>query len=81
MKSNYAKNKIKSSINKYVDQALDSFISDLSKKLDPFHKGSAIDIHKAKLKVAPGMPITWTVDVGPENLTNIRNVPAAHRKD
>ena len=28
---------------KYLDQALDSVTSDLSKKLDPFHKGGAID--------------------------------------
>ena len=39
--------------NQYLDKALDSFTSDLSKKLDPFHKGGAIDIHKAILKVAP----------------------------
>ena len=37
---------------KYLDQALDSVTSDLSKKLDPF-SGSGIDIHKAILKVAP----------------------------
>ena len=38
---------------KYLDQAFDSVTSDLSKKLDPFHKGGAIDIHKAIFKVAP----------------------------
>ena len=38
---------------KYLNQALDNVTSDLSKKLDPFHKGGAIDIHKAILKVAP----------------------------
>ena len=53
IKSDYAKRKIKSAANKYLDQALDSFTSDLSKKLDPFHKGGALDIHKAILKVAP----------------------------
>ena len=53
VKSNYAKRKIKDIANQYLDQALDSFISDLSNKLDPFHKGSGIDIHKAILKVAP----------------------------
>ena len=53
VKSNYAKRKIKDIANQYLDQALDSFTSDLSKRLDPFHKGGAIDIHKAILKVAP----------------------------
>ena len=48
IKSDYAKKKIKNVANKYLDQALDSFTSDLSKKL-----GSGIDIHKAILKVAP----------------------------
>ena len=53
IKSDFAKRKIKSMADKYLDQALDSVTSDLSKKLDPFHKGGAIDIHKAILKVAP----------------------------
>ena len=44
--------KIKDIANKYLDQALDRFTSDLSKKLDPV-SGGAIDIHKAILKVAP----------------------------
>ena len=52
VKSNYAKQKIKSIANQYLDQALDRFTSDLSKKLDPV-SGGAIDIHKAILKVAP----------------------------
>ena len=52
VKSDYAKRKIKETANKYLDQALDSFSSDLSKKLDPF-SGKGIDIHKAILKVAP----------------------------
>ena len=51
IKSNYAKDKIKKAANKYLDQALDSFTSDLSKKISP--TGGAIDIHKAILKVAP----------------------------
>ena len=51
VKSDYAKRKIKDIANKYLDQALDSFTSDLSKKLNPVGKG--IDIHKAILKVAP----------------------------
>ena len=52
VKSDYAKQKIKDVANKYLDQALDRFTSDLSKKLDPF-SGKGIDIHKAILKVAP----------------------------
>ena len=52
VKSDYAKQKIKGIANKYLDQALDRFTSDLSKKLDPF-SGKGIDIHKAILKVAP----------------------------
>ena len=52
VKSDYAKRKIKDIANKFLDQALDSFTSDLSKKLNPF-SGSGIDIHKAILKVAP----------------------------
>ena len=53
IKSDYAKQQVKDIAHKYLDQALDSFTSDLSKKLDPFHKGGGIDIHKAILKVAP----------------------------
>ena len=53
IKSDYAKQQIKGIANKYLDQALDHFTSDLSKKLDPMHSGGAIDIHKAILKVAP----------------------------
>ena len=52
VKSDIAKQKIKEVANKYLDQALDRFTSDLSKKLDPT-SGGAIDIHKAILKVAP----------------------------
>ena len=52
IKSDYAKQKIKDVANKYLDQALDRFTPDLSKKLDPF-SGKGIDIHKAILKVAP----------------------------
>ena len=52
IKSNYAKKKIKGMADKYLDQALDSVTSDLSKKLDSF-RGSGIDIHNAILKVAP----------------------------
>ena len=53
VKSDYAKKRIKTMANKYLDQALDSFTSDLSKRLDPLHKGGAVDIHNAILKVAP----------------------------
>ena len=52
VKSDAAKNTIKGIANQYLDQALDSFTSDLSKKLDPF-SGKGVDIHKAILKVAP----------------------------
>ena len=51
IKSDYAKKKIKNVANKYLDQVLDSFTSNLSKKISP--TGGAIDIHKAILKVAP----------------------------
>ena len=40
VKSDYAKQKIKDFANKYLDQALDSFTSDLSKKLDPVSGGA-----------------------------------------
>ena len=43
IKSDVAKRKIKGIANKYLDQALDSFSSDLSKKLDPFHRGGSVD--------------------------------------
>ena len=52
VKSDIAQQKIKEVANKYLDQALDRFTSDLSKKLD-LTSGGAIDIHKAILKVAP----------------------------
>ena len=52
VKSDLAKKTIKGIANKYLDQALDSFTSDISQKLDPF-SGKGIDIHKAILKVAP----------------------------
>ena len=52
VKSDAAKNTIKGIANKYLDQALDRFTSDLSKKLDPT-TGKGVDIHKAILKVAP----------------------------
>ena len=43
VKSDFAKRKIKGVMDKYID----TVTSDLSKKLDPFHKGGAIDIHQA----------------------------------
>ena len=51
IKSDFAKKKIKNVANKYLDKALDSFTSDLSKKISP--TGGVIDIHKAILKIAP----------------------------
>ncbi|PFX22179.1 hypothetical protein AWC38_SpisGene13318 [Stylophora pistillata] len=42
LKSDYAKNKIKQTANKYLNQALDSFINDLSKKIS----GGNIDYSK-----------------------------------
>ena len=59
IKSDFAKQKIKGMANKYLDQALDSFTSDLSKKLDPLH-GGAIDIHKAIGKL-PKPKKGWTL--------------------
>ena len=52
VKSDFVKQKVKDVANKYLDQALDRFTSDLSKKLDPT-TGKGVDIHKAILKVAP----------------------------
>ena len=46
VKSDFAKKKIKSMPDKYLDQMLDSVTGDLSRKLGPLHKGSGIDIHK-----------------------------------
>ena len=68
VKSDYVKRKIKETANKYLDQALDSFSSDLSNKLDPF-SGKGIDIHKAILKVAPkkGFVIPGHNYTGPGN--------------
>ena len=40
VKSDYVKRKIKETANKYLDQALDSFSSDLSNKLNPFSGGA-----------------------------------------
>ena len=51
VKSNALRQNVKSVANKYLDQALDSFTSDLSNKLDPV-SGKGIDIHKAILKVS-----------------------------
>ena len=58
VKSNYAKQKIKSIANQYLDQALDSFTSDLSKKLDPV-SGKGIDIHNLIGKL-PRPKAGWT---------------------
>jgi len=62
VKSDYAKKKIKSVANKYQDQALDSFTSDLSKRLHPnYGKGVPIPFPFVDLKkgyqvlTAPGL--------------------------
>ena len=67
IKSDYAKKKIKNVANKYLDEVLDSFTSNLSKKISP--TGGAIDIHKAILKVAPkkGFVIPGHRYTGPGN--------------
>ena len=44
VKSDFAKNKIKGIANNYLDQALDSFTSDISKKISPIGKGIAYDM-------------------------------------
>ena len=44
IKSDYAKQKIKGTVNKYLDEALDSFTGDISRKLDPLH-GRGVDVH------------------------------------
>ena len=49
VKSDLAKNTIKGIANKYLDQALDRFTTDLSNKLGPT-TGKGVDIHKAILK-------------------------------
>ena len=59
VKSVFAKQKIKGIANKYLDQALDSLTSDLSRKLDPIH-GKRIDIHKAIGKL-PRPKSGWTL--------------------
>ena len=47
VKSDFTKKKIRGIMDRYIDQTLNTVTSDLSNKLDPFHKGGAIDIHKA----------------------------------
>ena len=69
VKSDSAKQKMKDVANKYLDQALDRFTSDLSKKkLDPV-SGGAIDMHKVILKVAPkkGFDLPGHFYTGPGN--------------
>ena len=58
VKSDFAKQKIKETANHYLDRALDSFTSDLSKRLDPT-SGSGIDVHKAIGKI-PKPKAGWT---------------------
>ena len=59
VKSDFAKKKIKGMADKYLDQMLDSVTGDLSRKLDPLHRGSGIDIHKAIGKL-PKPKAGWT---------------------
>ena len=69
VKSDLVKQKVKGTVNKYLDQALDSFTGDISRKLDPLH-GGAIDIHKAigKLpKPKGGFTLTGHKYTGPYN--------------
>ena len=59
IKSDFAKRKIKGTVNKYLDQALDSFTLDLSKKLDPVH-GRGVDVH-ALIGKLPKPKGGWTL--------------------
>ena len=45
IKSDFAKNKMKGMAKIYLEEALDSVTSDLSRKLDPL-RGSGLDVHK-----------------------------------
>ena len=56
IKSDFAKKKIKQTANKYLDQALDSLVNDVSKKIS----GGALDIHKAIGKL-PKPKKGWTL--------------------
>lgn len=44
VKSEFSKKKVKGMVDKYIGQALDGFRTDLSKKLDPLHRGSGYDM-------------------------------------
>ena len=46
VKSDTAKQGVKKMASKYIDQALDSFMGDVSKKLDPGKIGGSVDIQK-----------------------------------
>ena len=46
VKSEFAKQKIKGMADKYLDKVLDSVIRDISRNLDPLHRGGTLDIHK-----------------------------------
>ena len=59
IKSDFAKRKIKSTVNKYLDQALDSFTGDISRKLDPLH-GRGVDVH-ALIGKLPKPKGGWTL--------------------
>lgn len=57
VKSDFAKNKIKNMADKYLDQALDSFTGDISRRISPIGKG--LDIHKLIGKL-PKPKSGWT---------------------
>ena len=44
VKSKFSKEKVKGMVDKYIGQALDGFRTDLSKKLDPLHRGNGYDM-------------------------------------
>ena len=69
-KSDAAKRTVKKMASKYIDQALDSFMGDVSKKLDPDKIGGSVNIHNAILKVAPkkGFVMPGHRYTGPGNL-------------
>ena len=59
VRSDFAKKRKKNVTNKYLDQALDHIISDLSKKIDPLHKSGAVEVHNIIRKL-PKPKGGWT---------------------
>ena len=83
VKSDFAK-PIKQIGAKYLNQVVSSDTQDISKKLDPRHKGSGLDIHKAVGKL-PKPKGGWTFPghkyTGPYNgLENQGNMILRHEK-